>query len=382
MTLKALREIKPVVDRVEDVLQDAYRANEAFNAALDEGEPLTVVGLGRDALDNSYQYTASEVLFWADRQAYLQELEDWGGRQIVESHDVALAFVRHSDQIPVLLDLADAIRLRRITPFVGAGFSIPCGYPLWSQTLWKLAERLKDVLISDIRPLMTDYEYLKVAQILRTSAAAQVDNFIKTEFRQRTDKLAGPVLLLPQLSSGCVVTTNFDSVIEDLFARSERPLDGYMHGRQPGNNFVQRLLRGERCILKLHGDARQENTYVFTDDQYRESYGEPLSFQNPLPRALRQIFIGSSLLFLGCSLEQDRTLDLFQQVVDEAAFEIPDHFALLNEPEDGRLKAAKEARLLGMKIRPLWYPAPDHDHSLLEQILRMAIAVSRSEVSI
>lgn len=31
-------------------------------------------------------------------------------------------------------------------------------------------------------------------------------------------------------------------------------------------------------------------------------------------------------------MEQDKTLDLFKHVVDEAAFEIPDHFALLNEP--------------------------------------------------
>ena len=175
-------------------------------------------------------------------------------------------------------------------------------------------------------------------------------------------------------------------MIEDLFQQRGQALDGYMYGMQPGNAFVQRLLRGERCILKLHGDARQDNTYVFTQEQYRIAYGEPLSFQNQLPRALRQIFISHSFLFLGCSLEQDKTLDLFKSVVDEAAFEIPDHFALLNEPATPQERTQKEARLLQLKIRPIWYSTSvaddgSHDHSLLEQILRLAIAVSRRQVA-
>ena len=158
-----------------------------------------------------------------------------------------------------------------------------------------------------------------------------------------------------------------------------------MHGTQAGNNFVQRLLRGERCILKLHGDAGQANTHVFTRAQYQAAYGEPLAFQHQLPRALRQIFISHSLLFLGCSLEQDKTLDLFKSVVDEAAFEIPDHFALLNELATPQERARKEARLLQLKIRPLWYATPKDadgkpDHSLLEQTLKLAIAVARKHV--
>jgi hypothetical protein len=72
-------------------------------------------------------------------------------------------------------------------------------------------------------------------------------------------------------------------------------------------------------------------------------------------------------------------------VVDEAAFEIPDHFALLNEPATPQERARKEARLLQLKIRPLWYMTSldaegKPDHILLEQILRLAIAVARKQV--
>lgn len=255
---------------------------------------------------------------------------------------------------------------------------------MWGEALRKLAQKLDELGVADIAPLMAQYDYLQAAQLLHEASADQVRHFIKTEFRQR-GAITGPMLLLPDLARGCIVTTNFDSVIEDLFRERGHALDGYMYGTQPGNAFVQRLLRGERCILKLHGDARQENSYVFTQAQYEAAYGQPLAFQNQLHRALRQIFISHSLLFLGCSLEQDKTLELFKFVIDEAAFEIPDHFALLNEPASPQERAAKEARLLKLRIRPLWYSTPlgedgKPDHSLLEQILKLVIAVARRQV--
>lgn len=386
MDIKKLRENKLIVDKVEEALQAAYSSNHAFNAILDEAEPLAFKSL-RDP-EHEYLIKVSDALYWIERDAYLDELDHWEGQCQVNQHEAATAFIKDSDQQAVFLDLVDAIRFGRIAPFVGAGLSKPCGYPMWGEALRKIAQKLGGLDVQDIGPLMAQYDYLQAAQVLHETDAEIVRHFIKTEFRQR-GAITGPVTLLPDLANGCIVTTNFDTVIEDLFREKAQPLDGYMHGMQAGNNFVQRLLRGERCILKLHGDAGQANTHVFTQVQYREAYGgaegEPFAFQNQLPRALRQIFISHSLLFLGCSLEQDKTLDLFKSVVDEAAFEIPDHFALLNEPATQQERARKEARLLQLRIRPLWYSTPHDaegkpDHCLLEQILRLAIAVARRQV--
>lgn len=382
MDIKKLRENKLIVDKVEEALQAAYSSNQEFNGVLDEAEPLSFKSL-RDP-EHEYLVKVSDALYWVERDAYLDELDHWEGKRQVDEHEAAIKFIQDSDQRAVFLDLVDAIRSGRIAPFVGAGLSKPCGYPMWGEALRKIALKLNGLAVQDIAPLMAQYDYLQAAQVLHDAAAEQVRHFIKTEFRQR-GAINGPARLLPELANGCIVTTNFDTVIEDLFRNSGQPLDGYMHGTQAGNNFVQRLLRGERCILKLHGDAGQANTHVFTQAQYKAAYGEPFAFQNQLPRALRQIFISHSLLFLGCSLEQDKTLDLFKSVVDEAAFEIPDHFALLNEPATPQERASKEARLLELKIRPLWYATPTDDdgkpdHSLLEQILKLAISVARRQV--
>ncbi|WP_197386759.1 SIR2 family NAD-dependent protein deacylase [Ralstonia pseudosolanacearum] len=382
MDIKKLRENKLIIDKVEEALQAAYSSNQEFNVVLDEAEPLSFKSLRHP--DHEYLVKVSDALYWVERDAYLDELDHWEGQRQVDQHEAATAFIKTSDQQAVFLDLVDAVRFGRIAPFVGAGLSKACGYPMWGEALRKIAQKLNGLGVQDIEPLMAQYDYLQAAQVLHDAAAEQVRHFIKTEFRQR-GAINGPVRLLPELANGCIVTTNFDTVIEDLFRDRGQPLDGYMHGTQAGNNFVQRLLRGERCILKLHGDAGQANTHVFTRAQYQAAYGEPFAFQNQLPRALRQIFISHSLLFLGCSLEQDKTLDLFKSVIDEAAFEIPDHFALLNEPATPQERARKEDRLLQLKIRPLWYATPADadgkpDHSLLEQILRLAIAVASRQV--
>lgn len=382
MDIKKLRESKLIVDKVEEALQAAYSSNQDFNAVLDEAEPLIFKGL-RDP-EHEYLVKVSDVLYWVERDSYLNELDHWEGQCQVNQHEEATSFIKESDQQAVFLDLVDAIRTGRIAPFVGAGLSKACGYPAWAETLRKIVQKLNGMGVQDIEPLIARYDYLQAAQVLHDAAAEQVQHCIKTEFRQR-GAINGPVRLLPELARGCIVTTNFDTVIEDLFRDRGQPLDGYMHGTQAANNFVQRLLRGERCILKLHGDAGQSSTHVFTQAQYKAAYGEPFAFQNQLPKALRQIFISHSLLFLGCSLEQDRTLELFKYVVDEAAFEIPDHFALLNEPATPQERARKEARLLQLKIRPLWYATPldtdgEPNHGLLEQILKLAIAVASRQV--
>ena len=155
-------------------------------------------------------------------------------------------------------------------------------------------------------------------------------------------------------------------------------LDAYMHGLQQGNKFVPKLIKGARCILKLHGDAEDYETYVFTEEQYEAGYGNPVDFTKPLPKALRQIFISHSLLFLGCSLNKDRTLDLFDQVRRDTEFEVPDHFAILPSPEGLAAKNAKEGFLLNLKIRPIWYPPGQHD--FVEKYLRLAVDVAEERL--
>lgn len=359
------KESKIIIDRVEDVLKSSYDENEAFNAALDEADDLHIPSLYPDR--EPYHYQSSEVLFWVDRNAYNDELENWTGSNLQEAHQEAIRVLTKNDQSSVFYDLVEAIRRHRIAPFVGAGMSCSSGYPLWGDALSELASRLEHVPTDTINAL-DSCDYLRAAQLLWEHDETQVKNYLRTKFAENSkaaDGIVGPIRMLPSLSRGCIVTTNYDSVIELVIGKGN--LEGYMHGTQRGNKFVPKLIKGDRCILKLHGDAEDHDTYVFSETQYSEAYcldggSSELDFSKPLPRALRQIYISHSLLFLGCSLEQDKTLDLFKHVCEEGEFEIPDHFAILAEPTGGESKTQKENRLLSAKIRPIWYPPEKHHY--------------------
>lgn len=105
-----------------------------------------------------------------------------------------------------------------------------------------------------------------------------------------------------------------------------------------------------------------------------------MSFQRSLPKALRQIFISNSLLFLGCSLEQDWTLDLFRRVKQQGEYEIPNHYAFLPTPDNAQRKQQKETELLDLNIQPIWYPATKHE--CVKQLLSLAIDVANKRIAL
>lgn len=373
-----------VIERVEDFLQTEYSENEEFNLSFNGDEPVKVKSLKEPS--EEYEYEISEVLFWVDRNAYNDELEFWRGEKVKSTHHETIKYLKETDQIATFSSLIEIMKKGRIAPFIGAGLSIPCGYPLWGKALEKIALKLGGRNVPDIKKHIKRYDYIQAAQALFDSSSVQVENFIRTEYALKSGSdgqpaIIGPVQLLPQITHGCIVTTNFDEVIEQVFKREGEALDGYMHGMQTGNNFVQRLLSGSHCILKLHGNSLDRSSYVFTRDQYVKAYGNPLDFRKQLPRALRQIYVGHSLLFLGCSLEQDKTLELFKNVKDENQFDIPEHFALLPIPDKSSVKIRKENRLLKLEIHPIWYP-PDDKHSLVEKLLKLAISIMNKEIQL
>jgi hypothetical protein len=74
----------------------------------------------------------------------------------------------------------------------------------------------------------------------------------------------------------------------------------------------------------------------------------------------------------------DTTLELFKKVITDQEFEIPDHFAIVPEPSAGANKNHKEGCLLGLRIRPIWYPAGEHQ--FVERFLTLAIDMAEGRI--
>ena len=371
---------KQVIKSVELHFNNEYTKCSPFNASFDGSDTIKIHTLNR--FQDPHQYRASELLFYTDREVYYDEMQYWTDANVANEHLTAISMIQTNDQLPLVKELAEAVVRKRIAPFVGAGMSFACGYPVWGNALRELSIRVDGVDKASFDVAMSKYDYLLASQILWDKDDTQLKNYIRTKFsdgRLPGGKVSGPVLHLPHFCNGCVITTNFDAVVEIVY---ERKFDGYMHGKQAGNKFVPKLIKGDRCILKLHGDAEDHDSYVFTKCQYDDAYGDPLDFTKPLPKSLRQIFVSHSLLFLGCALEGDKTLELFDNVVQKADFEIPNHFAILPEPTAGssETKSQKESRLLKLKIHPIWYP--EGKFEFVDAYLKLLIDVANGRAGI
>ncbi|MCP9887524.1 SIR2 family protein [Cyanobium sp. ATX 6A2] len=275
-------------------------------------------------------------------------------------------------------ELLVAVQRGRIVPFVGAGMSMPMGMPLWGAALKELLGCLPSADADAIDMQIETGQYLAAAQALFEHDQVQTSNFVRTKYRIQKVKLGGPMMLLPRIAKGCVITTNFDDAIEQVYGRDEVRFDAYMHGTQE-HNFFQRLVRGDRCLLKLHGDADNPATHILTQVQYEAGYGNPFDFHKSLPKALRQVYVSQSLLFLGCSLEQDWTLELFEKAKQEDEYAIPNHYAILPAPAEALDKQEKATRLLTLNIQPLWYPAGYHD--FVERYLQLIVDVAERRIA-
>jgi len=184
------------------------------------------------------------------------------------------------------------------------------------------------------------------------------ERFLQT-FRPRINaQIAGPVRLLPHMFRSLVITTNYDNVIENLFG--ENWFQHIVFG-QSITNFRRFRSGGSHCLLKLHGQYNQPETRILTKLEYDAFYGDGCVGREEV--AL--IFKNNSLLFLGCSLKDDRTMALMHDVASLDP-NMPNHYAFLKE-EDPILE--REHFLAARNIFPIWYQKDEAHDDAIEALL-------------
>jgi hypothetical protein len=251
-----------------------------------------------------------------------------------------------------------------IVPFVGAGLSIPFGFKGWQTFLLSQAEIAGTVPGIQLRILKGEYEEA-AEDLLQALARRAFEDGLTAEFgihRLGNKRLNGAVSYLPQLASGPVVTTNFDRVLETAFEQAGARFEEVAWGAKVPT-AMKAMHQNRRCLLKLHGDAEDHTDRVLTLSEYAKRYGsadpENNSFKEPLPSLLRFLLIGRPVLFLGCSLKNDRVVRLLKKIAED----IPDllHYAVVEKPPGSQFPEAVHY-YSSHGIRPIWYPTGEHGY--------------------
>lgn len=259
--------------------------------------------------------------------------------------------------------LRDAYRRESVIPFVGAGMSIPSGYPGWTKFLWQLRNETR-VSEDDLNNLLSQGKYEEAAQALADDMpAGSFDEAIDNTFGHDED-LAGTIQLFPHIFNTSVITTNFDDVIKRCYEASESPFTETLFGAN-ARELPRYLGQGRKVLVKLHGNANSRHSRVLTYTEYQRHYGEG----NCLLYVIEAIST-RTLLFVGCSLVVDRTiLTMAQQCEAKGHENATRHYAFLSIGEDED-RLARRDNLVNANIFPIWYPADEDHDECIEALLQ------------
>ena len=212
--------------------------------------------------------------------------------------------------------------LPRLVPFIGAGLT-QFAYCSWPKALETLSNKLTNGANAQrVTDLINSKHYLDAAELLEDFRAPVnlardlAGIFSADKLEQKREQLPKePVSLLPYLFPDLVLTTNFDETLETVYREGGHPFQTVFLPGHP--ELLRKLMRqgGVRGLFKLHGTVTggliEYEKIVFTRAQYDRHYGN----DSPLPRELKDCFKNRIMLFLGCSLESDRTMELLQEVI-------------------------------------------------------------------
>lgn len=184
-------------------------------------------------------------------------------------------------------ELAGQALLRRLVLFVGAGVSSGAGLPDWDQLILKMAAEAGDAI---------DSERLEVMDS-RDQAQVLMAHFGEEEYRQMivravsSDKYGLSHGLLASLDPHEVVTTNYDTLLENAFGETRAPavLPEHTVGKDG------------RWMLKLHGSVQQPRSIVLARQDY---LGLP-ERSAALFGILQAMMMTKHMLFVGYSLTDD-----------------------------------------------------------------------------
>ncbi len=286
-----------------------------FNAWLDSEEGQAArIDYGVDALPQP-----SKALFAGDRNGYDEAFqafrkacrhealgESWFQEQLGDDH----WFQRNVDHFIQLVDLMAA---GAVVPFVGAGISASAGFSSWKEHL-RHQGKTAHIAAERIEELLASGAYETVLEEIEAVRGREVFiNEIRDEF-SRNPTIPDVVWRISELFTDTVITTNYDRLLEQSFETGDAGRVQVINGL----NALEQPDPKKITVIKLHGDIREPQRCILSKNQYDEAYGNgSLNLHKPIPKLLAYHYKNSSLLFLGCSLSNDRTVQVFRKIRED-----------------------------------------------------------------
>ena len=280
--------------------------------------------------------------------------------------------------------LLEAARQRAIVPLVGAGVSRQSGgsFPTWPELLDQMnveAERnghIDSQEAKELKQLVGRGQYLMVAEALRASFPIdEFETFLETVFDPPDVKPADVHRALFELKPPVIVTTNYDTLLEDAYAATYlQAATVYTYRDAP---VVQRHLQKNRAphrpvIFKIHGSVDEPAEIILSERDYRK-----LLYHNAGYRTvLSAIFITTSVVMLGFSFKDRELTLLLESLRDSLKHRSSPDYVFLSADEVGSVEARRMREDFGIQVIR-YDPDPGHPE-VLQFVRALAAEVPRT----
>lgn len=244
-------------------------------------------------------------------------------------------------------------------PFIGSGMSWATGKPTWARFLRETCTFAKGFSTVELEVMLAGGDFEGAASRLLGAMPKRLFNerFESCFSLTAEQPLKGPVRLIPLLFDSTAITTNFDGILERAYGEQNLPFQVSLHGMAVGD-YRRKVVSGQRCLLKLHGNSSDAHGRVLTREEYDAFYQSGTNGREELAH----IFRSGGLVFFGCSLTLDRTMLLLQEIAN-ADSNMPRHYAIHQLPADADEMKEREHFLTERGIFPVWYDG-DHDSDI------------------
>ena len=200
--------------------------------------------------------------------------------------------------------------------FVGAGISANSNLPTWKELIQSFKKEL-DLPDGDSN------DYLRVAQYYYdTFGKNQYTKKIKEVFFSKgTSKPNELHTLIEKIAPKHIITTNYDSLLEDQFENGLRKYNVVAEDKDIP------YTSSERYLIKMHGDFRKKNIVLKEDDYLDYALNFPM-----VSTLIQSLIMNHTLLFVGYSLGDSTFNSIFRLI--QNTFKLDAKFAYFYTPEE------------------------------------------------
>ena len=237
-----------------------------------------------------------------------------------------------------LNQLIKYIRKEDVALFIGSGFSLKAGAPKVSELIKAIFEEAGDEFVKKLEEQkQSEYNLRIVSEQYVQECGSRHDlmDILKKLFKFKHKDLSDHVLLsrIPHFKT--IFTTNYDTLIENVFPESEATIVT----SNAGCTYAE---DSKVAIYKIHGDIstlNEPDSIVITESDYQNYFNNEK--YKLIWEELKRTFVKKHVVFIGYSLKDDNVLDIIKAVRECVGNNLKQMFLIapgLNNIEKKRLE--------------------------------------------